>query len=284
MVLVLACSLSIYSQTALQKKGKSLDQALIDQNIKAIQKISTSDAIFMLDYQRTLRGHEHIQQYYKQLFAEQKIKSLRKDITETITLGDYVIEIGIFMKTLTRTSDNVEINHEGKFWHIWKKIDGEIRLFSYVEGYHKELDRNEYVVVDMGIEPKNNGNLELIAYAALDEKAIREWDPEIRINLYTDDAIFYPFADSAKVGIETLKPYLRSYHQYDILIDLIKSKPFEFVYLNDYVLQFSTFEVDWRFEESSGTNKGKGIKLWKRQSDQSLKIYRHIGLHNELNP
>ena len=139
-------------------------------------------------------------------------------------------------------------------------------------------------MIDVGIVPENNGNIELRAYAALGEKAIREWDPELRIPMYTDDAIFYPFADTAKAGIDVLEPYLRGYHQNDIQIDLIESQPFAYQYFDGYVLQFSTFEVDWRFNEASGTNKGKGITLWKRQPDHSLKVYRKIGSHNDLNP
>ena len=106
----------------------------------------------------------------------------------------------------------------------------------------------------------------------------------MRIDLYAEDAVFYPFADSAKAGQAVLTPYLKAYHQYDVLIDHIEILPYDYVDFGDYILEYSLFDVDWRFGEHSGTNQGKGIRLWKRQPDNSLKIYRHIGLHNDLNP
>lgn len=276
---------SSFGQTYLTTDYReNFDLALLDGTFEEIKDLTTQDALFLLEYQRTLRGHLHLQQYYSVLFEKQSIKSLKRDIDESIVLGDYIIEMGTFEKTFSRTSDEMLINHEGKFWFIWKNEEGKLRLFSYIEGYHKELPRNEYVVIDVGIEPQNNANIELMAYAALGEKAIREWNPELRIKLYMDDAVFYPFADTKKKGIDVLTPYLRAYHQHDIQIDLIQGKPFEYIYFEGYVLQFSAFEVDWRFNDASGTNKGKGVTLWKRQPDQSLKIYRKIGTHNDLNP
>lgn len=258
--------------------------ALVNENSSAIQDIIAHDAIFMLEYQRTLRGKEQIHEYYTLLFSDQKIHTLKSEVSETIVLGDYIIEIGVFSKEFNRSDLGKPLQHEGKFWRIWRKNNTRLQLFAYAEGYHRELRPEEFTVIDSGISPEKTTNLELRAYAALGEKAIKEWDPETRIELYAHDAIFYPFADSAKVGIEVLKPYLRSYHRPGVQIDHIKGVPFEFIDLQDYIIQFSTFEVDWRFKDMSGTNKGKGMRLWQRQEDCSLKIYRHIGLHNYINP
>jgi len=261
-----------------------LDEAIVRQDVNSIKGISSSDAIFMLEYQRTLRGHTHIKAYYTQLFAEQKISTMHREFQETIELGEFSIGIGSFNKTWTRISDGHTIVHDGKFWCIWRKTDGKYALFAYAEGYHRELCSDEFTTIDLGIQPKGKTNLELKAYAALDEKAIRNWDPEIRIELFADDAIFYPFADTAKAGMDVLKLYLRAYHQPGVEIDYIRGEPFEYFNFQGYVLQFSTFEVDWRFKEASGTNTGKGIRIWKRQEDGSLRIYRQIALHNYLNP
>jgi ketosteroid isomerase-like protein len=270
--------------TAVKEKAENFKAALLNEDIKGIEDLVAPDAIFMLEYQRTLRGYKEIKQYYTQLFSEQESHTLEKKVFETIMLGEFIIEMGFFRKDLHRVAIKKQLQHEGKFWHIWRKKDGELQLYAYAEGFHRELPREEFTVIGVGLSPEKTTNLELRAYAALGEKIIKEWDPETRIELYAKDAVFYPFADSAKVGIEALKPYLRSYHQPGVKIDHIKGIPFEFVDFQDYILQFSTFEVDWRFEDLSGTNKGKGMRLWQRQEDCTLKIYRHIALHNYLNP
>ena len=263
---------------------KELDDALIQGNVDSLLALTGPESIFMLDYQRTLQGPSHLKVYYSKLFKEHDVIAMERTGMETLTLGEYHIEIGTFTKSFVRISDKKNIIHTGKYWCIWKSVGADSELFAYMEGYHQEIPKEEYVVLDIGIDPKNNGTIELRAYAAFGEKAIREWDPELRMLLYEDDAIFYPFADTAKIGIKILDPYLRGYHQNDIKIDFIKGEPFAYRYLDGYVLQFSTFEVDWHFNEASGTNKGKGITLWKRQPDHSLKIYRKIGSHNDLKP
>ena len=280
-----AFSFSVIGQlSTISKTTEALDKALINSNLGQLLALTGPETIFMLDYQRTLQGSSQLQQYYGKLFNAQDIKTIKRRVKETFTLGKLDFEMGIFTKTFIRNSDQKTIIHNGKYWCIWERVGADTQLFAYVEGYHQEIPKDEYVVLDLGIEPTNNGTIELKAYAALGEKAIREWDPELRILLYEDDAIFYPFADTAKVGIEILAPYLRGYHQNDIKIDFITGKPFAYRYFDGYVLQCSTFEVDWHFNEASGTNKGKGITLWKRQPDHSLKIYRKIGSHDDLTP
>ena len=286
LLLLLCCTfLTSYGQEAsVSTKTKELDAALIKADVVSLLELTGEASIFMLDYQRTLQGPAQLKTYYRKLFKEHDIIAIKRKGIETISLAEYRLEIGTFTKTFTRITDKKNMVHTGKYWCIWKGIGANSELFAYMEGYHQEIPREEYVVLDIGIEPKNYGTIELRAYAALGEKAIREWDPELRILLYEDDAIFYPFADTAKIGIDVLKPYLRGYHQHDIKIDFIKGQPFAYRYFDGYVLQFSTFEVDWHFNEASGTNKGKGITLWKRQPDHSLKIYRKIGSHNDLIP
>ncbi|NAS11144.1 Cif family virulence factor [Poritiphilus flavus] len=264
------------------RERKVFFDALKNQNEDDLRNYIHPNGIFMLEYQKTLKGHEQILAYYEKVFDEYKIVALNPLIEEVIELPGYKIEIGLFSQKIKSPRLKEPFQQNGKFWCIWKETTGGYKLYAYAQGYHRELTQEEYVVVDKGIVPANNGNLELRAYAAYGEKAIKNWDAQMRIDLYAEDAIFYPFADKAKVGLEVLKPYLKDYHKGDVEIDHIKVLPYEYVYLEDHILEYSLFEVDWRFKENSGTNEGKGIRLWKRQPDNSLKIYRHIGLHNQI--
>jgi hypothetical protein len=42
------------------------------------------------------------------------------------------------------------------------------------------------------------------------------------------------------------------------------------------------FKVKWSMPDHSGRTEGKGIRIWKRQEDKSLRLYREIGTHNHF--
>src|SRR5690606_17899859 len=97
------------------------------------------------------------------------------------------------------------------------------------------------------------------------------------------DAKFMPFAAPIVSGIENLKPYFIEYtSRGNVNIDSLSLGILYYQYFDDYVLEYGTFKVKWSADNYSGRSAGKGMKLWKRQADKSLKILRHAGSHDHL--
>ena len=57
---------------------------------------------------------------------------------------------------------------------------------------------------------------------------------------------------------------------------------YEFETRGEYILEYDMFKVKWSVPNYSGRTEGKGIRIWKRQEDKSLRLYREIGTHNHL--
>lgn len=83
--------------------------------------------------------------------------------------------------------------------------------------------------------------------------------------------------------LQELTNYLTEYTSRGAVnIDTISLGTLYYEYSEDYVMEYGTFKVKWSAETYSGRAEGKGIKLWKRQPDKSLKIFRHAGSHDYL--
>jgi hypothetical protein len=81
--------------------------------------------------------------------------------------------------------------------------------------------------------------------------------------------------------MKQLKQYLIAYStRGDVEIDSIEVYPNHFEYFEGYVLEYPKFYVEWKSGDYSGKTAGKGIRIWKRQKDNSLRIFREIGTHN----
>jgi len=115
------------------------------------------------------------------------------------------------------------------------------------------------------------------------EKGVRTRNGEERSKFFTEDGIFMPFADTTVTGMKEIKPYLIAYSSRGtVRIDSVMCYTYDFEYANDYIIEYDMFKVRWSFPDRSGRTEGKGIRLWKRQPDKSLRLYREIGTHNHL--
>lgn len=115
------------------------------------------------------------------------------------------------------------------------------------------------------------------------EKGVRNRDGILRSEFITHDAKFMPFAEPTVTGIDEIKPYLIAYSSRgEVTIDSISVYTYHYEYLNDYLLEYPKYKVKWSAPPSSGRTVGKGIRIWKRQEDKSLKIYREISTHNHI--
>jgi hypothetical protein len=108
-------------------------------------------------------------------------------------------------------------------------------------------------------------------------------DGALRSQFYTNDARYMPSQEPTITGMDEIKPYLIGYSKRgNITFDSLAVYTYHYEYFADYVLEYSKVKVKWSAPPVSGRTEGKGIRLWKRQEDKSLKIYRHIGTHNYL--
>jgi ketosteroid isomerase-like protein len=248
-----------------------------------------STIISMPEYQLTLTGLNEVGAFYKEIFAKQKVKNFKKNIEEIIVIDSTLIEIGTFKKEYEDSKTDSTVTQNGKYWSIWlAKSDGSFKIKGEAFGYFHPIKNPEGLVVQLTNKQPDESEIlltkqipfELKAYNALMEKGVRNRDGVLRSEFFTDNGSFMPFADTTVTGMDKLKPYLIAYNNGNVTIDSITCYTYDFEDFGNHILEYDMFKVKWSVSGFSGRTEGKGIRIWKRQEDNSLKLFREIGTHN----
>lgn len=274
----------------LQQLSDSITIAEVNDDLTGFLRYYDGNAISMPEYQPTLTGISQVQSYYKEIFHRQNIKTFKRTHDEFIDMDSTIIEVGDFHKEFTMLSRDSVITQDGKYFFVWKKSpEGKFKIAAETFGFFHRIDNPETLIVRelMPKEPEAYHDeeipFELRAYNALMEKYVaRSGSGALRSEFFTDDGKFFPFEHPTVSGINEIKPYLVRYdaHGNGFKFDTISVWTFGYMYQGDYVLEYPRFFVRWSAPGATGGASGKGIRIWKRQQDHSLKLYREIGTHN----
>jgi len=249
--------------------------------------------VSMPEYQLSMKGVDAIKEYYRELLSRRKTKDFTKKILELIVLKGNVAEIGTFTTTYTN-GNNIQTTLDGKYFNIWSvKENGSLKLKAESYGYFKAIDTPSSHVVKVAnqgagritIQPTMlNKNLafQLQALNALMEKSVKNRDGNLRADFFTEDAVFMPYADSLKKGMPAIRSHLIAYNSYPVTIDSISIYNVYVEDCSEFVIEYPMFYVEWHIPGHSGIGSGKGIRIWRREADCSLKLFREIGVHDHL--
>ena len=285
------------SHASIEEKLSVLSQkhaeAEMNDNLASFVATYHPNAISMPEYQLTLDGQTKIEAYYAKIFQRQDVKFFENFAEEFIHLdSSSVVEIGTFTKQFSAHGNDSIATFHGKYWHVWRIApDGNVRLKGEAYGYFHPIEDPENHIVDVSSDQPDERDIvkrkeipfELKAYNALMEKGVRTRDAMLRASFFTEDGRFFPYADSTVTGINEIKPYLTAYsNRGKVSIDSIQCYTYDFEHAGNYILEYDMFKVKWSTPEGSGRTEGKGIRIWKRQQDQSLRLFREIGTHNYI--
>lgn len=267
----------------IQQLNQSLTEAAKDQDFSRVADLYTDDAILLAAYNPLIDGKRDIETYYTEVFHRQKLTAYQKETEELFDFGNTLLEIGSFKKEF-----DTEPSLEGKYMNVWKRTaTGDLGLKSESFGYYHPVDTPEKLRV-FSLKDKTPGlqaregktvPLELDVYDALNENCVRDRDTKKLIESYTEDAVYYPFADTRKAGIEALRTHFTEYHRNPVKIDSIQIWTYDYEPVGDGIIQYAKFYVQWTVPGFTGSTQGTGQIYFKRQADHSLKIFRQIGLH-----
>jgi ketosteroid isomerase-like protein len=275
----------------IQRLNKSWEQGIEKGDISKVISLYSQNAIYMPEYQPTLNGIEQIQRYFETLASKRTVHDVRLTSEEMHDLNGYTLEIGVFETSISwLIAQNIgKQKYKGKYWRIWRTDDKKgVQVIGEAFGFFKAIENPSLWVTDKttrkggalsGFQP-SNASIELKAYHALGQKGVKQKNGALRSQLYANDGVFYPYADTAKRGIEVLRPYLIKYSSHGAFIDSVQTHTHDVLYLDNYILEFTKFNVTWTYNETLGQSNGKGIVLRKRGDNGELRIFRHIGTHN----
>jgi ketosteroid isomerase-like protein len=273
--------------------NNQLSQAFIDKKVEMILNYFDKDAICMPEFQTSMKGTEAIKEYYSGILNKRQTTSFAKTILEIIQLKNNIVEIGTFT-TSYQSIEGQNTTLNGKYINIWTpQQNGSLKLKAESFGYLHRIDNPTSHLVKISKanstykfpEPSKGNNdlaFQLKALNTLMEKSVQTRDGNLRADFFSEDAIFMPFADSSKVGMKSIRTHLIDYNSYPVKIDTISIYNEYFEDCNDYVIEFPRFYVKWHTSDNSGLGSGKGIRIWKREKNCSLKLYRELGNHDHI--
>lgn len=210
-----------------------------------------------------------------------------KNTLEIFQIKDRIVEVGQLHFSYQIKDSATAVKLTGKYMQVWAvQKNQSLKLQAVAEGYFSNVEQPAvWVVAKSGtVTPNATANKSLAhqlqALNTLMEEAVRNRDGNLRADFFTDDASFMPFADTTKTGMQVLRPYLILYNSYPVTIDSINIYNMGAEDMGSYVIEYPLFRVQWHNSGGSGRGSGKGIRLWRREKDCSLKIFREIGLHN----
>lgn len=286
-------SLALSSQSTTNEIIKSFKEKYIQMYI--LEDFSTvkqfySDSIrIMPEFQETILSLEHSEIYYKSFFERFNIDEYNRTIKEILDLGSRVVEIGSFKMKLSDKIDSYEL--EGKYLNVWKlNAENELELFTEAWNYNHAVDFEQKLIfknipsIRMALEPhlniSDNISFELAGLSALMELTISEKDGKLWSMFYADDGISLHSFSPMKIGREQLDRYYEEHAKEMPVFEKLDVRTDRIDELEGFVIEYATAIANWRMNEWSGVSTSKNIRIWKRQPNGSLKIFRLIAMYD----
>jgi ketosteroid isomerase-like protein len=262
----------------------------LQQKPEMLMNYYSDHVTLMTEFQKTILGKRDVLAYYKAFFRHHVIKSYTREAFEWLDLGSMVVENGQFKLTGNAKSTQLEFQLNGKYMNIWKRENEKLELIMEGWNYNHPLRSDEQLrfsevpVYDVALQahlPVNSAiRFELAALNKLQESTITEHDDKIWAQFYTDDAIIFSQFNDLQQGKKEIAEYLSKHASDRPIFEKLDIRNNRIDDLGMYVIEYASHVAFWRRAERSGVNMGKDIRIWRREANGSLKIFRHMGMYD----
>jgi len=249
------------------------------------------DVRLMPEYQETVLGKANAAIYWRAFAGRFEVKGYQRDEIEILDLGSRIVEYGHFTMKLTRRDTAQENELAGKYLDIWEKFgNGGLSLITAGWNYDNPLTWTDALrftevpavrIAFQGRAPvKDDVSFELAALNRLLEVAVSQHDVALWSQFYADDSVLMPNYVPLCYGRKAVHHYLEEHVKYLPIFEQLDIRNDRIDELGNYVIEYASHVANWRNGESSGVNTGKDLRIWRREPDGALKIFRHIGMYD----
>jgi ketosteroid isomerase-like protein len=265
-------------------------QAFLNKNIDEIIKSYSEEIRLMPEFQMTVLGKKNSSEYYQAFFGKFDIKSYEREVIEILSIDSILVELGYFDLKITDSQQN-EFELKGKYQDVWRQSNtGEIKLISEAWNYNHSVDFADKLrfkdvpAVTMAYQPhlpvNSNITLELAALNLLMVETIPQKDAGLWSHFFTDDGMFIYSNNPIYEGRKELESYLEKHVAELPIFEKLQNRTDKIIKLNGFVLEYGSHIAVWRINEYSGVNTGKTLKIWRREKNGSLKIFRQMAMYD----
>lgn len=275
----------------LKKFRHNYVNSILSKTPENLMEYFADDIRMMPEFQKTMIGKNNALAYYKAFAKRFDVKEYSSNTSETFDIGSRIVEFGSFTVRMVNTNTSQEQVLKGKYFNIWVK-EGNVPLKLITEGWNydhpvktaDEFKFEEVPVVNIAVQShlpvSNNISFELAALNGLQESVISHHDDRIWAQFYTDDIKFYYSNNPVCNGRKEMDSFLSKHVQELPIFEKLDIRTDRIDELGKYVLEYASHIAIIRAGDYSGVHTGKDIRIWRRENNGSLKIFRGMAMYD----
>jgi ketosteroid isomerase-like protein len=275
----------------LKKFNADYIKSMLEKRPELLSPYYAEDIRLMPEFQKTIFTRRNALLYHKAFSSRFNIKGYTRETLDILDLDSRIVETGVFALQLTLKNSDQEYEIIGKYQNIWKKMEnGVMQLMTNAWNHNSrssidaQFSFDDVPAVQVAfidhVYINNNISFELAALNKLLESTIVEHNNEIWSQFYTDDAMLISNLNTITKGKPAIDAYLKAHVKEIPIFEKLDIRNDHIDHLGEYVIEYASHVANWRNGVSSGVNTGKNIRIWRRETDGSLKIFRQIGMYD----
>ena len=246
----------------------------------------------MPPFQKTVIGKSNATAYHVAFNSRFSVRDYTRTELEILDLRGQILETGTFSMQLIINKTGKEQILLGKYINLWSESGNDglkllTEIWNYDEFYgelHDQLHFDEVPAIHAAFLPNvqitNSISFELAALNRLLDETVTNHDANIWSHYYSDDAMllasYYPICRGKKAIDEYINAHVKElpvFEELDIRNDRIDN-------LGTFIIEYASHIASWKNGNRSGVGLGKNIRIWRRESDHSLKLFRSISAYD----
>ncbi|QIP14540.1 nuclear transport factor 2 family protein [Spirosoma aureum] len=275
----------------LKQFRSDFSRSMLEKNPSLIQAYYAETIRLMPEYQKTIMGKRNALLYHNSFATRFAVQEFRMNELEVNDLGSMVAEIGLFTLKMNEKRTGKAFDLKGKYVNIWEKAaNGTILLMTDAWNYNHPLEIDDQLtfkeipVVDVAVQAHmpitNNISFELAALNRLMEATVSQHDHRIWSQFYAEDGMFCYTGHPIYKGKKELDAFLVEHCKGLPIFEKLDIRNDRIDHLGTYVIEYASHIATVRNGDWSGVGVGKDLRIWRREKDGSLKLFRHIGMYD----
>ncbi len=269
-----------------KEQSQKLADAIRTESLTEIPAIFLDEAALLPEYHKSLWGKSNISAYYGQFFDSTQTLKFNKESFEILKLDGYYVELGTFQHTY-KTPLGKDFGYNGKYLTYWKFSEKNTpKILAHIWGASKyfEAENLNFVTVATKckekLTPKSKWENDIEKMRQFAYDAVFAGDARTQLTTYADDATYMTYYDPPFIGKEQISGYFHSHYNPDVPMDSLMTKSVKIIEMGEHALKFGEYRVEWTWEGQPSYIEGKGLTLFRRGLDGSVKIFRQMINHS----
>jgi ketosteroid isomerase-like protein len=245
----------------------------------------------LTEAQPTVFGPENITAYHRAFLARFAVRAYVREATGQFDLGARVIETGRFTERLTLKNSGETFELVGKYLELWEKLpDGNLQQVVSADNFDSSfagtdlLRFSEVPSIRTAFQARSlltsDTALEIAGDCLLLQRAVIEHDAALWGRLYSEDAMLLTNNSTPHRGRKSIDEYLVAHCQELPIFEKLDIRNDRIEESYGYVFEYASHVASWRSGDSSGVSTGKNLRIWRRESAQTLKLIFQIGSYD----